>query len=326
MRALQCVELGTVEKLQLNEIPALQAREGEVVIDVHAASLNFPDTLMIEGKYQEKPDLPFIPGAEAAGIVAAVGKDVREFSVGDRVVSTDCLYGAMAEQIALPKKMVKKIPAGLNFIDAASVPITYSTAYNALKQQGKLKTGETLLVLGASGGVGVAAIQIGKAMGATVIAAASSEEKLAFAQDNGASILINYNDVDLKKTLKEVTKNKGVDVIFDPVGGDYSEQAFRAIAYGGRHLVVGFAAGTIPKIPLNLPLLKVASIVGVLSSSFEHMEPEASERNYVEIFSLIEKGKLKPQVTDLFPLEDFEAAFTCLTDRKAKGKVVLKVR
>ena len=246
MKAILCKEFGTADKLVLEEIADPTAGKDEVVVDIKAAGINFPDTLIIAGLYQFKPPFPFTPGGEAAGVVSALGEGVTDFQVGDRVIAS-MLVGGFAEKVAVPAMMLTKIPDEMEYNTAAGFTVTYATSYHALKDRGQLKAGETLLVLGAAGGVGLAAVELGKAMGARVIAAASSAEKLGVCKTAGADELINYSDENLKDRVKELTGGKGADVIYDPVGGELSEQALRAIAINGRFLVVGFAAGDIPK-------------------------------------------------------------------------------
>lgn len=324
MRAVVCSELGPAESLELVEIPDPVPGPGEVVLDVRAAALNFPDTLVIEGKYQMQPDLPFIPGGEAAGVVAAVGEGVAADQIGSPFIAMG-LVGAFAEKWKVPAQTLMAKPEQLSFEEAAAFGLTYGTSYYALKQRANLQPGETLLVLGAAGGVGSSAVEIGKAMGARVIAAASTDEKLEFATAMGADEGINYSTEDLRARLKEITGGSGVDVVYDPVGGDLSEPALRSTAWNGRFLVIGFAAGPIPQIPLNLMLLKGISVVGVFWGSWSTKDPKASMQNFAELFAMVGDGKLHPRVTDVYPLEDFEAAFGALTGRRARGKVVLRV-
>jgi len=324
MRAVVCSELGPAGNLSLKEMPDPVAGPGEVVIDVQAAALNFPDTLVIEGKYQFQPELPFIPGGEASGVVSAIGDGVAGVEVGSSVISMG-LAGAFAEQWGVPAASLMPKPEKLSFEEAAAFGLTYGTSYYALKQRANLQAGETLLVLGAAGGVGSSAVEIGKAMGARVIAAASTDEKLAFAAAMGADEGINYTNEDLRERIKALTGGAGVDVVYDPVGGDLSEPALRSTAWNGRFLVIGFAAGTIPEIPLNLMLLKGVSAVGVFWGSWSGRDPAASMQHFGELFAMVEEGRLHPRVTDVFRLEDYEAAFGALTGRRARGKVVLTI-
>jgi NADPH2:quinone reductase len=324
MRAVVCTEYGSQDKLSIAEVPDPVAGPGQVVIDVAAASLNFPDLLVIAGLYQFKPEPPFVPGAEGAGIVSAVGPDVTTVKPGQRVMAVG-VQGAFAQKWAVDAASVIPVPDDMDFETAAALTLAFGTSYHALKQRAALQSGETLLVLGAAGGVGSAAVEIGKAMGAKVIVAASTDEKLEFCADIGADMTINYVTEDLKARVKELTGGRGADVIYDPVGGELTEQAFRAIAWKGRHLVIGFATGDIPKIPLNLPLLKGASIVGVFWGSFTKREAEENMRNGAELFAMLSDGTLKPRVTNVIMLEDFELAFDLMASRKATGKVVLKI-
>jgi len=323
MRAVVCRELGTADKLELvSDWPAPRPGPGEVLIEVKAAGLNFPDVLMIQGKYQYQPDMPFVPGAEFAGVVTAAGEGVSRYQPGDKVVSMG-LSGAFAEQVAANENAVFPMPDGLSFEQAAGVSITYFTSYHALKQRANIQAGETLLVLGAAGGVGTTAVELGKLMGAKVIASASSDEKLALCRQLGADQVINYSEVSLKDAVRELTDGRGVDVVYDPVGGDYTEPAVRSMAWNGRYLVIGFASGSIPEIPLNLTLLKGCSIVGVFWGRFSGEQPAENLKNVEELWALFAAGKLNPMITDLFPVEQFEDAFNCLVERKARGKVIL---
>ena len=325
MKAILCKEFGTADKLVLEEIADPIAGKDEVVVDIKAAGINFPDTLIIAGLYQFKPPFPFTPGGEAAGVVSALGEGVTDFQVGDRVIAS-MLVGGFAESVAVPAMMLTKIPDEMEFNTAAGFTVTYATSYHALKDRAQLKAGETLLVLGAAGGVGLAAVELGKAMGATVIAAASSAEKLDVCKKAGADELINYSDEKLKDRVKELTGGKGADVIYDPVGGELSEQALRAIAINGRFLVVGFAAGDIPKIPLNLTLLKQCQIVGVFWGAWARADRQAHDDNFSELLDMFKDGKVKPLVSQTFPLVDYKDAYACLTERRAKGKVVLTMQ
>lgn len=323
MKAVICKEHGLPEKLELtNDWPEPEVGEHDVLIDVQAAGLNFPDVLMIQGKYQMQPDMPFIPGGECAGVVEAVGAKVTRYKVGDKVLSAGG-SGAFCKKIAVHEFGVFAMPETLSFEQAAGISITYFTSYYALKQRANLQAGETLLVLGAAGGVGTTAVELGKLMGARVIAAASSDEKLELCKKLGADEVINYSEVGLKDAIKELTGGKGVDVVYDPVGGDYAEQAIRGMAWNGRYLVIGFASGPIPKIPLNLALLKGCSLVGVFWGRFVGEEPEVNLKNIEELWELFDSGKIAPVVTDSFPLEQYEEAFNCMIERRARGKVIL---
>jgi NADPH:quinone reductase-like Zn-dependent oxidoreductase len=324
MKAILCKECGPAEKLVIEDVPSPEVKGHGVKVRVKAAGLNFPDTLIIEGKYQLKPNMPFSPGGEMSGEVIGVGDKVSRFKVGDRVAGLTG-YGAFAEEVVVPEQNLLPIPEGMSDEKAAAFTMVYATSYYALKQRANLQPGETLLVLGASGGVGLATVELGKAMGAKVIAAASSADKLAVAKAAGADELINYSEEPLKDAVKKLTKSKGVDVIYDPVGGDFTEQALRAMAWNGRHLIVGFAAGEIPKIPANLTLLKGCSVVGVFWGSFTQREPEASAQNMMELMKLYAEGKIDPQISEVFEFEDYAKALGALTERRATGKVVLKV-
>lgn len=319
MKAILCEELGGPEKLVLRERPDPKPGRGEVVIDVAACGVNFPDLLIIEGRYQIRPPLPFSPGGEIAGTVSAVGEGVSDFSVGERVMAVS-FFGGFVSRLAVSAAQVRKVPEGMDLKVAGAFAFTYATSLHALKDRGALREGETLLVLGAAGGVGLAAVEIGAAMGARVIAAASSREKLELCRAHGASEGILYTEEDLKARMKALG---GADVVYDPVGGDFSEPAFRALRPGGRHLVIGFAAGAIPSIPLNLPLLKQASIVGVAWGAFAMAEPAREAENVRELFAMFERGALHPHVHATYPLEDAPHALRDLAERRVMGKAVL---
>lgn len=325
MKAVLCKAFGPAETLVLEEVASPEPKKNEVLIDVHAAGVNFPDTLIIEGKYQFKPPFPFSPGGEASGTVAAVGEKITHLKPGDRVMALTG-WGSFAEQVAVPGYNVMPIPKGIDFNSAAAFGMTYGTSMHALKQRANLQPGETLLVLGASGGVGLAAVEIGKAMGARVIAAASSDEKLEVAKAAGADLLINYSTSSLKEKVKELTGGQGADVIYDPVGGDLFDEAIRSIAWNGRLLVVGFASGRIPELPVNLALLKGAAVVGVFWGSFAQRQPQDNLANFQQLFAWHAEGKLKPLVSQTFPLERAAEAINALGQRKAVGKVVVTVR
>ncbi len=325
MKAVLCKAFGPADTLVVEEVNSPEIKKNEVLLDVHAAGINFPDTLIIEGKYQFKPPFPFSPGGEAAGVISAVGEKVSHLQVGQRVMALTG-WGSCAEQVAVPAYNILPMPEGMDFPTAAAFSMTYGTAIHALKQRGALQEGETLLVLGASGGVGLAAIEIGKAMGARVIAAASSAEKLEVARQAGADELINYHDEDVRERLKTLTKGQGVDVIIDPVGGDLFETVFRSIAWNGRMLVIGFASGTIPSLPANLPLLKGAAVIGVFWGAFAQRQPQDNVANFQQLFAWYAQGKLKPLVSQTFPLEETAAAINTLGACKAVGKLVIKVR
>ena len=325
MRAVVCSELGPVSQLELTVFPDPQPGPDDVVIDVVAAGVNFPDRLIIEGKYQMRPELPFVPGAEAAGVVSALGSDVSGIELGERVIALGRLYGSFAEKLVAPARTLLRMPDEMDFVIGAGFGLAYGTSYYALKQRAKLKPGETLLVLGAAGGVGLAADQLGHAMGAEVIAAASTDEKLEIAKASGAGLGVNYSTESLKHRVKELTAGKGVDVVYDPVGGELSEQALRATGWDGRLLVIGFAAGDIPRLPLNLPLLKNNSIVGVFWGAWSARDPAASLGNYRELFQMYRERKIKPVVSQVFALDDFASAFNAIEERRAQGKVILRV-
>ena len=332
MKALQCVELGMPDKLQVNEIPDPEVLPGHVLIENKAASVNFPDVLMIQGLYQFQPELPFSPGGESAGIVSSLGEGVENIAVGDRVFAMTGL-GAFAEKIVVPEHAVVKIPESMNFETAAALPMTYGTSLYALKQRAELKEGETLLVLGAAGGVGLATVELGKAMGAKVIAAASTQEKVDLCIQHGADEGFIYptgkldrdQQKELSSKIKELTKGTGANVVYDPVGDDYSEPCIRATAWDGRYLVIGFAAGEIPKIPIDLALLKGMKIVGVFWGAWVGMFPEENKKNFQELFQLHSDGKINPEVSDSFSLDNGAQAIAHLKDRKAKGKVIIKI-
>jgi NADPH:quinone reductase-like Zn-dependent oxidoreductase len=324
MRAILCKEYGPAETLVIEDVTSPVVKGHGVKVRVKAAGLNFPDTLIIEGKYQLKPTMPFSPGGEMSGEVIEIGEKVTRFKPGDRVAGLTG-YGAFAEEVVVPEQNILPIPESMSDEKAAAFSMVYGTSYYALKQRANIQSGETLLVLGASGGVGLATVELGKAMGAHVIAAASTAEKLAVAKEAGADELINYTEEPLKDAVKRLTNSKGVDVIYDPVGGDFTEQALRAMAWNGRHLIIGFAAGDIPKIPANLTLLKGCSVVGVFWGSFTQREPQNSAQNMMELLKLFSEGKINPRISEVYDFEDYEKALGALTGRTATGKVVLKV-
>ena len=322
MRALTCNDYGSPEYLTIEEWDDPTPGDREIVFDVKAAGLNFADVLIIAGKYQVQTPTPFVPGNEAAGIVTAVGKDVTRFSVGDRIIGA-LRGGAFAEKAIVEEDLAIPLPESMSFEQGAAYSVAYGTSYHALKQGANLQPGETVLVLGAAGGVGNTAVEIAKAMGAQVIAAASTCEKLVFAQEAGADETVNYYDEPLNETVKELTGGKGVDVVYDPVGGELSEQALRATGWHGRYLVVGFASGDIPKFPANLTLLKEASIVGVWWGPWAARHTDEMLVNMQELEAMVAKGKLRPRITELFSLDDFAGAFRLITERRVLGKVVL---
>ncbi|MFG0324270.1 NADPH:quinone oxidoreductase family protein [Pseudomonas putida] len=325
MKAVLCKTLGPARNLVLEEVASPLPKKNEILLDVQAAGVNFPDTLIIEGKYQFQPPLPFSPGGEAAGVVAAIGEKAGAFQVGDRVMALTG-WGAFAEQVAVPFYNVLPIPASMDFTTAAAFGMTYGTSMHALRQRGQLQAGETLLVLGASGGVGLAAVEIGKAMGARVIAAASSAEKLAVAKAAGADELIDYSQANLREEIKRLTGGQGVDVIYDPVGGELFEQAVRGLAWNGRLLVVGFASGSIPQLAANLVLLKGAAVLGVFWGAFAQRQPEDNAANFRQLFAWHAEGKLKPLVSQTYPLAEAGAAIEKLGQRQAVGKLVVLAR
>ena len=325
MKAVLCKTLGPAHDLVLDEVPRPVPKINELLLDVHAAGVNFPDTLIIEGKYQFKPPMPFSPGGEAAGVVAAVGDKAGSFKVGDRVMALTG-WGAFAEQVAVPGYNVLPIPATMDFTTAAAFSMTYGTSMHALHQRAQLQPGETLLVLGASGGVGLAAVEIGKAMGARVIAAASNADKLAVAKAAGADELIDYSQASLKDEIKRLTDGQGVDVIFDPVGGELFDQAVRVLAWNGRLLVVGFASGNIPQMAANLVLLKGAAVMGVFWGAFAQRQPQENAANFQQLFAWHAEGKLKPLVSQTYPLAEAGAAIEALGQRRAVGKLVVLVK
>ena len=325
MKAVLCKAFGPPESLVLEDIPAPEAGPGEVLVDVYASALNFPDVLMLEGKYQVRPPFPFSPGGEIAGTVAATGEGVSGFSPGDRVFGGTGV-GGFAEQIAVPAAAMRHMPDEISFVQASGISTTYGTSYYALKQRAALQEGETLLVLGAAGGVGLAAVELGRAMGARVIAAASSAEKLDAAKAAGADELIDYSDGELKEKVKALTGGRGADVIYDPVGGDLTDQCMRCIAWYGRLLVIGFAAGDIPRVPINLILLKSCQVVGVFFGAWSGRFPEEAAENFREILDLYRQGRIDPLIGREYPLEEYARALRDLSERRAIGKVVVRVR
>jgi NADPH:quinone reductase len=323
MKALICPSLGPAENLLLTEVEAPRPGDGEALVEIAYAGLNFFDTLIIEGKYQVKPTPPFSPGGEFSGRVVALGPGAQGFEVGDRVMGV-CSYGAAAEQIAIPTSRLVKIPDGLALDKAAGLSVTYGTSMHALKQRAEMKAGETLFVLGASGGVGLAAVEIGKAMGARVIAGASSEEKLAFTRRYGAAETINTAGDEMRARLKELAP-KGVDVVYDPVGGALTEAALRSLAWKGRLLVIGFASGEIPRPPLNIPLLKGCDIRGVYWGEFIAREPEAHRENVAQLMDWAKSGILSVHVHATYPLEEYRKAFDAIAKRQVLGKTLLQL-
>lgn len=332
MKALRCNELGGPEKLSIEDISVPQLQANEVLVGIKSASVNFPDVLMIQGLYQYQPPLPFTPGAEASGVIEAIGSDVNNYNVGDKVFVM-AGAGCFAEKIAVDKNRVQPIPGDMGFDVAAALTMTYGTSIFALKQRANIQAGETLLVMGASGGVGLSAVELGKAYGAKVIAAVSSAEKAAVCKEHGADETIIYSPNGLGKdeqkefsnTIKNLTGGLGANVVYDPVGGSYAEPAIRSTAWDGRYLVIGFAAGEIPRPPLNLALLKNCQIVGVFWGAWTTMFPEENLNNFKELFDLFNKGKINPRITDRFPLDQAANAIAHLGNRKAVGKVLIDV-
>ena len=322
MKAIVCKAWGMPDSLQVEELPDLLPQPGQVVLDVKAAGVNFPDVLIIQGKYQIKPELPFTPGNEVAGVVRAVGAGVTSHKAGDRVIAF-VSQGGFAQQLAVSASALMPMPAGMDFDTAAAITLTYGTSHHAIVDRAALKAGETMLVLGAAGGVGLAAIEIGKALGARVIAAASSDEKLAVCRAHGADACINYSSEDLREAIKGATGGKGPDVIYDPVGGAYSETALRSIGWRGRHLVVGFANGEIPKLPLNLLLLKGAALVGVFWGDYVRREPQANLAGMQQLMGWLAEGKIKPHISARYALADTAQALNDMAARKVTGKVVI---
>ncbi|MEM7610089.1 MAG: NADPH:quinone oxidoreductase family protein [Pseudomonadota bacterium] len=324
MKAALVKTHGTPDSIVIEEIPSPSPKKGEVRLRLRACGVNFPDVLMVAGKYQVQPEMPFSPGAEMAGEIIELGEGVSDLAIGDRML---CMvgYGGMAEEICVPAKALVPIPDGMDFSTAAAVMLTYGTSYHALKQRAQIKPGETLLVLGAAGGVGLAAVELGHLLGAKVIAAASSDEKLALAREYGADETINYSEVKLKDAVKALTGGKGADVIYDPVGGELFDDCLRSLAWCGRLLVIGFASGTIPKAPANLPLLKGSSIVGVFWGAFTQHQPKEHEINMQELVAWFIGGQLKPHIGTVFGLDDAAAAMNVLASRQAMGKVVIEI-
>ncbi len=322
MKAVLCKQWGSPESLVVENIPSLKADRAHVIVKVKACGVNFPDTLIIQGKYQYKPDLPFSPGAEISGVIKELGQGVSGVKVGDRVFAfVRC--GGFSEEVSVPVEKIVLIPEGMDFETASAFSMTYGTSYYALKYRAQLKSGETLLVLGAAGGIGIAAVELGKIMGARVIASASSDDKLAVCKKHGADELINYSTQNFRSIVNEITKGQGVDVVCDPVGGSLSEQALRSTGWKGRFLVMGFASGEIPRIPLNIPLLKGNSIVGVFWSDFIRREKETYSNVLQDLTIWYLQGKLKPLISRIYPLEQVTLALNDIINRRVKGKIVL---
>ncbi|WP_133469107.1 NADPH:quinone oxidoreductase family protein [Paraglaciecola marina] len=323
MKAIVCNEFASVEALKYQEVPDPKAKEGQVVVDIKAVGVNFPDGLLVQGLYQMKPAFPFIPGSEVAGVISEVGEGVSHLKVGMRVIAL-CMLGGYAEKVACPATHVLPIPDEIPDEEAAALVTAHATAHHGLKQRAQIKPGETLLVTGAAGGTGLAAVQIGKEMGAKVIAVCSTQEKLDIAKANGADILINYTNTDLKTAIKDVTNGKGVDVVYECVGGDTFHACSRSMAWNGRLLVVGFAGGTIPELPVNLSLVKGYSVVGVFWGSFTQHQPQDFAANMQELLTWYVQGKVKVVVDQVVPLKDAKDGLNKVMNREVKGKVSLK--
>lgn len=322
MKALVCHEFGLPHTLHVEEVPSPIPGPNQVLISVEACGVNFPDVLIIQNKYQFTPTLPFSPGGEVAGLISALGEKVQGFELGQPVLAL-CGWGGFAEKVAVDANRVFPLPSGLSAEVAATTLYTYGTSYHALKDRAALQPGETLLVLGAAGGVGLAAVELGKLMGARVIAAASSEEKLALCRTKGADLTINYETEDLKSRIKALTDGKGVDVVYDPVGGRFTDAAVRGMAWKGRYLIVGFANGEIPQVSLNLPLLKGCALVGVFWGQFSQLEPKASFQNTRQLLAWIQEGRIAQHVSKRYTLEEAPLAIQALLDRKMLGKGVV---
>jgi NADPH:quinone reductase len=323
MKAVLCTHFGPPDELEMADIPPPKAAAGEAVVRVKAAALNFFDTLIIAGKYQHKPPFPFSPASEFAGVVESIGAGVTDIAVGDRVVG-NMGWGAAREAVAIEARQLAKLPEGLDFERAAGLTVTYGTTLYALRERAQLRPGESLVVLGASGGTGLAAIELGKMMGARVIACASSDEKLAFARTHGADETVNYGRENLRDALKRLGAEHGIDVVYDPVGGPYAEPAMRSLAWLGRYLVVGFAAGEIPKIPLNLTLLKSCDIRGVFWGAWTKREPQLQRALMTDLARWCAEGKLSAHVHAVYPFTEITAALNAIADRKVMGKIVLR--
>lgn len=323
MKAVLCRAFGPVENLSLESFSAPMASDGELIVRVAACGINFFDGLAVRGEYQTKPDFPFSPGGEVAGEVVSVGGGSTEFNVGDRVMAF-IGFGGYAEQAVVPVRSAVRIPDSMSFDDAAGFVIAYATSHHALKDRGQLKPGETLLVLGAAGGVGLTAVELGKVMGARVIAAASSDDKLKLAQDYGADDVVNYSDGDLREKVKALTSGRGVDVIYDPVGGKLAAPALRSIAPFGRYLVIGFASGDIPTVAYNQLLLRQAALVGVFWGNFSKDDPDRSTQDLAELLDWYSHGKLRPHISETYPLDEFQTALGRVMSRQAKGKVLIR--
>lgn len=322
MKAVLCKEFGTPDKLVVEDVESPSVSGGEVKIKVRACGVNFPDVLMIQGLYQMKPPFPFSPGLEVSGDVIEIGAGVDNVKIGDRVIAT-MMYGGFAEEVVVPAMMVLPMPDNMSYEHGAGFPLVYGTSHVALAHRGKLQAGETLLVLGAAGGVGLTAVELGKLMGATVIAAASTPEKLELTQQYGADDIIQYTSENLRDRVKDLTNGRGADVVYDPVGGDMFDMAVRRVAWEGRYLVIGFASGRIPDLPANIPLLKNASIVGVFWGAYLMNDPNVIMRSFQQLLTWYAEGKLKPHIHKTFPINDVPSAILELMERRAMGKVLI---
>jgi NADPH2:quinone reductase len=322
MKALICSELGTPDVLELGELPDPVAGAGQVVVDVEAAGVNFPDGLMVAGTYQTKPDLPFVPGSEVAGTIRSLGPGVTGLAVGERVTAF-CRIGGYAEQVAVDADQVHPLPDSVPAVDAAGIPVAYGTSYHGLVDRARLAEGETLLVLGAAGGVGLTAVEIGRASGARVIAAASSAEKLQLCKEHGADVLVDYRAGDLKEAIDDATGGAGVDVVYDPVGGAAAETAIRRLAWGGRFLTIGYASGDIPRVGLNRLLLNEGTAMGVLWGAWARRHPERNAANIAQLLAWHEQGRIRPHIGGTWELADGVTALETVMGRAALGKIVL---
>ena len=325
MRAILVTELGGPDKLTICDAPPPIINDNQVLIDVHYAGINFPDTLIIQGKYQFQPELPFSPGGEVSGLVKKVGANVKHLKEGDRVIS-GCGWGGYAEEVASFGTNTIQLPDELPLREGAILLQTYATTYHAMIDRGNVQEGEIMLVLGAAGGTGTAAVQLGKAFGLKVIAVASTDQKRKFCSNQGADWVLDPNDPEFRNKIQEITQKNGLDVIYDPVGGTMSETCFRSMGFGGRHLVVGFAQGEIPRLPWNLPLLKSASIVGVFWGGFFRYFPEKNAKNIIELFKLWKKGLIKPIVHKELSLQDAPKGLEQLLNKNVMGKLVVNVK
>ena len=323
MKAIVCKAFAPINELSFEEFPEPSVAKNELKISIRAAGVNFPDALLVQGLYQAKPELPFVPGSEFSGVVEEVGAGIEDYKVGDNVIGLSSTYGAYAEKITCPAAKVMPMPDFMSYEVAASLVLAHGTAHHALKQRGQLKPGETLLVLGAAGGTGIAAVQIGKAMGAHVIAACSSEDKLELARSNGADELINYKDNDLKNEIKRLTNGQGVDVVYDPVGGEFFDACARCMKAEGRLLVVGFASGSIPKLPVNLTLVKEFSVVGVFFGAYTRRDKKGYADNMQELFNWYQQEKVSLIIDKCYPLAQTAQALQAVANRQVMGKVIL---